>query len=169
MMSVATRAQRKGPETLVPLIVRNGGLRLPLAEAYAADQLLRARDQPRGHAERTEAEPEKLRNRLLAPCQLAAQRDRHARRVGDGDRQQPQDGGMSVVVVMAHRGIVPPRSERVLREVVRANGEKVYVAGDRGDAERGGGRLDHRAERRTFRARERLERGVEQHAQLADG
>ena len=48
---------------------------------------------------------------------------------------------MGVVVVMAHGGIVPPRSERVLREVVRANGEEVDVAGDRGDAERGGGRL----------------------------
>src|SRR5439155_13676830 len=56
---------------LVPPIVRHGGHRSPLAEAYAADQLLRARDQPRGHAERTEPEPEKFRHRLLAPCQLA--------------------------------------------------------------------------------------------------
>src|SRR5207247_1530010 len=110
---------------------------LARAEAYAADQLLRGRDQPRGHAEGTEAEPEKLRHRFLAPCQLAAQRDRHAWRVRDGDRQQPQDGGMRVVVVTAHGGIVPPRSERVLREVVRADGEEVHVAGDRGDAERG--------------------------------
>src|SRR2546428_13146267 len=98
---------------LVPLIVCPGGLRLRLAEAYAADQLLRARDQPRGHAERTEAEPEKLRHRLLAPCQLATQRDRHAWRFGDGDRQQPQDGGMGVVVVMAHGGVVPPPTEGV--------------------------------------------------------
>src|SRR2546422_4904529 len=78
---------RKILASLVPPIVRHGGLRSPVAEAYAADQLLRARDQPRGHAERTEAEPEELRHRLLAPCQLAAQRDRHAWRVGDGDRQ----------------------------------------------------------------------------------
>src|SRR5207247_10674275 len=47
-------------------------------------------------------------------------------------------------------------------------GEEVHVAGDRCDAERGGGRLDHRAEGRTFRARERLERGIEQYAHLAD-
>src|SRR5438046_84607 len=144
----ATARLRGNARELLPLIVRHGGLRSPLAEAYAADPLLRARDQPRGHAERTEAEPEKLRHRLLAPCQLAAQRDRHAWRVGDGDRPQPQDGGMRVVVVVAHGGIVPSRSERVLREVVRANGEEVHVAGDRGDAERGGGRLDRSEERR---------------------
>src|SRR5438445_801664 len=99
--------------SLVPPIVRHGGLRSPVAEVYAADQLLRARDQPRGHAERTEAEPEKFRHGLLAPCQLATQRDRHAWRVGDGDRQQPQDGGMGVVVVMAHGGIGLPRSGAV--------------------------------------------------------
>src|SRR5882724_4756541 len=80
---------RKILASLVPPIVRHGGLRSPLAEAYAADQLLRARDKPRGHTERTEAESEKFRHRLLTPCQLAAQRDRHAWRVGDGDRQQP--------------------------------------------------------------------------------
>jgi hypothetical protein len=81
-------------------------------------------------------------------------------RVGDGDRQEPQDGGMGVVVVMAHGGIIPPRSERVLREVVRADGEEVHVAGDRSDAEHGGGRLDHRTEGGPFRAGERPERGV---------
>src|SRR2546425_7678236 len=133
--------------SLVPPIVRHGGLRSPVAEAYAADQLLRARDQPRGHAERTEAEPEKFRHRLLAPCQLPTQRDRHAWRVGDGDRQQPQDGGMGVVVVMAHGGIVPPPSERVLRGGGRAKREEGHVAGGRGGAQGGGGGLAHRARR----------------------
>src|SRR5438445_13686211 len=84
--------------SLVPPIVRHGGLRSPVAEVYAADQLLRARDQPRGNAERTEAEPAKVRHGLLAPCQLATPRDRHAWRVGAGARQEPHDGATAAVV-----------------------------------------------------------------------
>jgi hypothetical protein len=75
---------------------------------------------------------------------------------------------MRVDVIVAHRGIVAACGERVLRQVVGADGEEVDVAGDGGDAQRGGGRLDHRAEGRTFGAGDRLERGVEQRTYLAD-
>src|SRR5439155_1901700 len=60
--SILLLGRSVGLRDLVPPIVRHGGRRSPVAEAYAADQLLRARDQPRGHAERTEAEPEKFRH-----------------------------------------------------------------------------------------------------------
>jgi len=75
---------------------------------------------------------------------------------------------MGVVVVMAHGGIVPPRSERVLRGGHRATERKSIVAGDRGNAERGGGASRSSPPKGgRFRARERLERGVEQYAHLA--
>src|SRR5207244_9314524 len=53
----------------------------------------------------------------INPGAILSERKPSRRRVGDGNRQQPQDGGVGVVVVVAHGGIVPPRSERVLREV----------------------------------------------------
>jgi hypothetical protein len=45
--------------------------------------------------------------------------------------------------------MVAPGRERVLRQIVRADGEEIDVPRDRWDRQRGGGRLDHRAECRT--------------------
>src|SRR5882724_1275885 len=57
---------------------------------------------------------------------------------------------MRVLEILVHVRIVASGSERVLRQIVRADGEKIDMPCDRRYPQGGGRRLDHGTERRTF-------------------
>src|SRR6185295_6808005 len=95
-----------------------------------------------------EAERDERRQKLLASGELAAEGERQRPRVGDDDLQEPQQGRVTVLEVAVDVRVVAAGGERVLGEVVRADGEEIDVARDRGNGERRRGGLDHCAERR---------------------
>ncbi len=65
----------------------------------------------------------------------------------DRVRDQPQHGRRELVEELRHEVVAPVHGERVLRQVVRADGEEVHVRRKPGGHERDGRHLDHDADR----------------------
>src|SRR5262249_44771515 len=103
----------------------------------------------RRDAERAKSDREQAWQQLLPTGELAAERDWNITSVVNDDFEQPEKRRVPILEVFVHVRVISSGCESVLREIVRTDREKIDMPCNRRNRQRGGGRLDHCAERRA--------------------